>query len=326
MITLERYLALEKTAQQAGFSQIQILDVRSDLTISRSAEIFYADWLDARNQADMKYLESISLRRILTSVFPQVQTLILFAWPYRFRAVEEQLRAGSFKIARYAWQIDYHLFLKDKIASLLTGFSKDFRVVTDSAPLMERYWARRSGIGFIGRNGLLINQKSGSYFLIAAAFLGEEIGFQSETTHLNSIDEDFGAYCKNCALCITACPTQALHGDGTLNAARCISWQTIEARSENAMQSPKNHRWIFGCDICQQVCPYNKGEQNFAQERFNFPNTVAPHLARGELDQVLSVKNTPFARRGLKKIRQNVAQLAVLFQNRFNNFFNPEKK
>ncbi len=238
----------------------------------------------------------------------------MFFYPYRFGAVEKKLRAAPFKVARYAWQQDYHLLLRHKLSSLLSTFTLDGRAVTDSAPLFERYWARRAGLGFIGRNGMLIDRQKGSFFFIAAALVAEEIRSPGDIPRREKDflpEKDFTEFCKDCRLCIDACPTGALFGDGLMETSKCISYRTIESKREAVHDLRyKKHRWIFGCDICQQVCPYNKSPSAFADDDFNDEHAAAEKIAAGDIPVSRSaLKNSVFFRRGVEKIRDNAAAL-----------------
>ncbi|HRP70583.1 MAG TPA: 4Fe-4S double cluster binding domain-containing protein, partial [Turneriella sp.] len=123
-------------------------------------------------------------------------------------------------------------------------------------------------MGFIGRNSLLIDPTSGSYFLIASLFIEEDLDADLPERNLYLfLANDFHAFCKDCTLCIDACPTGALLGDGLMNTQKCISYQSIETKeAAEYPKGTKKHRWIFGCDVCQQVCPYNKNEESYSDE------------------------------------------------------------
>lgn len=304
-------IALEKIASAAravGFHRTAALRVGD---IEDEYQKFYQGYLARGLAADLKYL-SRPERFTLTSIFPEAQTLILFLYPYRFRAVEEKLKAAPFKVARYAWQKDYHIMLKQKLHRLLEDLALTGRAVTDSAPLFERYWARRAGLGFIGKNGMLIDRETGSYFFIAAALVGEEIQGDFPLREKSYTPAyDFTEFCKDCRLCVDACPTAALTGDGLMATTRCISYQTIESKTAPVFSTgTKKHRWLFGCDICQQVCPYNKGKSAYADEHFNDEHEAAARIAAGEsITEKARLKSSVFLRRGSEKIAWNRAAL-----------------
>lgn len=299
---------IRDTARDLGFSRVAALTVEP---VATEFQAFYDDYLRRNLSADLTYLKRPE-RFDLRSIFPDARTLLVFLYPYRFRSIEEKLRAAPLKVARYAWQRDYHDTLKEKLRALLEKFSLTGRAVTDSAPLFERYWARRSGLGFIGRNGMLIDRETGSYFMIAAALVGEEIrGDFPPQRESFSVKKDITEFCKDCRLCIEACPTGALLDEGLMDTTRCISYQTIESRTAPVFSAgTKKHRWVFGCDICQQVCPYNRGESAYADERFNEEHAAAGRIAAGEtITGRAGLRGTVFFRRGAEKLAQNRAAL-----------------
>ncbi|MGC8804000.1 MAG: tRNA epoxyqueuosine(34) reductase QueG, partial [Bacteroidales bacterium] len=160
----------------------------------------------------------------------------------------------KYKIARYALGVDYHRVIKKQLQRLLYEIQQTFgnhirgRCFVDSAPVMERTWAQRAGLGWIGKNSLLLNRRLGSYFFIGEIFLDIELAYDKPINNL----------CGTCTYCIDACPTGAIVAPMVIDASRCISYQTIE--NKNDIDEPvkgKLQGWIFGCDICQEVCPWN---------------------------------------------------------------------
>ena len=162
---------------------------------------------------------------------------------------------GFARVARYAWGMDYHTILRSKIDEFGGAVARQagcsFRAVTDAAPLLERAWARQAGLGFVGKNTLLITPGSGSFSLLGEVIL--DCAVADIPTRLPPQTR-----CGGCVRCIDACPTNAIVADYTLDAARCISYLTIEKRGEfSASEFAALGEWIFGCDICQEICPYN---------------------------------------------------------------------
>jgi epoxyqueuosine reductase len=301
---------LAAAAQQLGFSRTAALPVAA---VEQEFRLFYEDFLARGLATDLSYL-SRPERFDLRSIFPSAHTLLIFFYPYRFNAVEAKLRAAPLKVARYAWQKDYHVLLRGKLSSLLARLGLTGRAITDSAPLLERYWARRAGLGFIGRSGMLIDPETGSYFLVAAALIEEQTEAKQDIPLRSknfSPENDFTDFCKDCRLCIDACPTGALFGDGLMETSKCISYRTIEAKtSAQPAPSDKKHRWVFGCDICQQVCPYNKTAASFADDEFNDEHPAAEKIAADEIPpQRSALKLSAFFRRGVGKILGNRAAL-----------------
>lgn len=212
------------------------------------------DWLSKGMHGDMGYLEKNKEKRYNPTMLVEgAQSVITVLYNYY---PEKKLEAtNNYQISKYAYGKDYHYIIKEKLNILLqqiefkTG-ERIARVFVDSAPVMDRVWAQKSGLGFIGKNTLLINKKGGSFFFIGHIILDLEL----ETDDLNPAN-----YCGNCTRCLDACPTNALSAF-EVDARKCISYLTIEYRGENLPEEKKDqfNNWIFGCDICQDVCPWNR--------------------------------------------------------------------
>jgi epoxyqueuosine reductase len=211
-------------------------------------------WLNQSYHGDMHYMEQhFDLRVDPTKLVPGAKSVISLMYNYFTENVQSE--DSSYKISMYAHGKDYHTVVKDKM-NLLFDFIKSIkgevegRCFVDSAPILERDWAKRSGLGWVGKNTLLISPKKGSYF-----FLGEII-----------LDLDFlydppiKDYCGTCTKCIDSCPTDAISPNGyILDSKRCISYLTIELKTAIPEEfQDKMENYIFGCDICQQVCPWNR--------------------------------------------------------------------
>lgn len=306
VITPERLESITRAAAAQGFSAVAALSVTQ---VSNDFRTWFEAYLGRGGHGDLAYLEGPK-RFDPRAILPEAQSLLLFRYPYRFREVEEKLRRAPYKIARYAWQRDYHVTLKAKLAAVMQQTALAGRAVTDSAPLPERYWARLAGLGKIGRNGMLIAPDAGSYFLIAALLTCETLaGEENPQANTLPVAQDIADICGSCNLCVEACPTGALTGDGLMKTDRCISYQTIEKRENEVDLSlnRKRHRWVFGCDVCQQVCPHNKTALSFAASRFNDEHAAAETIAAGELPvSRSSLKLSSFYRRGLAKLAGNL--------------------
>ena len=223
----------------------------------------YKNWLDAGRHASMDYLareDAQEKRANPKLILPEVQSMLVLAFPYAphpsppSQAGEGESPKG--KIAAYALMDDYHLFLKEKLQAIVNCIETEIghpvpnRWYTDTGPILERDLAQRAGLGWIGKNTCLINPKVGSYFFLAEILLGIEL----------PVDDPFTSdHCGTCTRCIDACPTQAILPNRTLDANLCISYLTIENKGEIPEElRPQLGEWIFGCDICQEVCPWNK--------------------------------------------------------------------
>jgi len=217
----------------------------------------FVRWLEAGRHAGMGYLaagRSVERRGDLRKAFPEARSAVSVALPY---ALPETASAahGEGRVAAYAWGADYHDVIPQRLAALVAAVEEySGRIVrqrgyTDTGPLLERDLAQQAGLGWIGKNTCLIHPRLGSYFLLAEILLDVEI--EPDTP----LDHD---YCGSCHRCIDACPTRCILPDRTIDAGRCISYLTIENKGEIPLDlRPQMGNWIFGCDVCQQVCPWN---------------------------------------------------------------------
>lgn len=211
-------------------------------------------WLNKGLHGEMGYMANHFEKRVdPTKLVPGAKTVISLM--YNYFPEQGQTDPEAPKLSRYAYGKDYHFVLKDKLKALFTFIQEkvgavEGRVFVDSAPVLERDWARRSGLGWVGRNTLLIHPKAGSYFFLAEAIVDLELVY----------DEPIKDYCGTCTRCVEACPTDAISPGGyVVDGSRCISYLTIELRASIPEEfSGKMENWMFGCDICQEVCPWNR--------------------------------------------------------------------
>jgi epoxyqueuosine reductase len=303
VLDTKKLAEIAQAAERLGFARMAALAAARP---SDEYRTFHEQFVARGLPDDLHYLRREERYRVQT-LLPGAQSLLIFTYPYRFRTVEKKLRQSRYKIARYAWQKDYHELLKEKLGRIMAEFSLSGRAVTDSAPFAERYWARRAGLGRIGRNGMLIDRELGSYFVIAALVLTDPLQTEAEPDTARPAT-DIESLCGECRLCVEACPTEALLGDSLMDASRCISFQTIESRVDTATlpEPRRRHNWIFGCDVCQQVCPWNKSV--FAADEFNEEHPLAEQIAGGALPESRGrLKGSVFHRRGAQKLKQNIA-------------------
>ncbi len=253
MQTLSKKLKLEAINQ--GFSLVGITTPEPPTSYP-----IYQSWVDAGLHGEMAYLarESAKERRgdpLL--ILPECQSILVlgihYSPPQSFQSKENN---SSGQIAAYASNLDYHDFLKPRLQAIIkfleteTGGEIPNRWYTDTGPILERELAQRAGLGWIGKNSMLIHPKAGSYFILAEIFLGIELNPDS------IVITDHGG---SCTRCIEACPTDCILPNRTLDANRCLSYLTIEKKGaipKELRTATKN--WVFGCDICQQVCPWNR--------------------------------------------------------------------
>ncbi len=182
-----------------------------------------------------------------------------------YHPVDPPVRKTAGKISRYAWGEDYHRVMKENLYALFEWLGREAggiegRAFVDSAPVLEKAWAQRSGLGWIGKHTNLINRSLGSYFFIGELIVDTSLTYDSPA-------EDF---CGSCTRCIDACPTDAIYRPYAVDSNRCISYWTIEHRGDDVPVSLRSgfENWIFGCDICQEVCPWNKFKKPSGEERY----------------------------------------------------------
>ena len=213
----------------------------------------FESWLKNNYHGKMSYMERNFDKRLdTTKLVENSKSVISLTYNYYPKKV---LKSDStFKVSKYAYGKDYHVVLKNKLKQLLNIMKDKFgsfegRVFVDSAPILERAWAKKSGLGWIGKNTNLMNKQSGSCFFLAEIIVDLELNYDNTTTD----------HCGSCTACIEACPTNAIYEPYKLDASRCISYYTIELKESFSSNLSSDFKdWIFGCDICQDVCPWNR--------------------------------------------------------------------
>ena len=252
-------------AEKMGFDACGI----ANATLLEEESSHVEQWLEGEREGEMGYLTRNKEKRydprLLVEGTKSIVTVLYNYFP------KQPLGDGEhFKIAKYAYGADYHDVLKRKLRQLLehietqTGKMEGVRVFVDSAPVLDRAWAVRCGLGFVGKNTTLIHPKKGSFFFIGHLFLPIEL---AET------GQPLTNRCGRCTKCLDACPTGALEAPFRIDARKCLSYLTIEYKGSLDHLDPKTFNgWLYGCDICQDVCPYN---------RFALPN-VEPEFQPSE--------------------------------------------
>jgi epoxyqueuosine reductase len=280
------------------------------------AQKSYQGWLDEKKQGSMDWLEKHApLKYSPQTLEPRVKTVLVAALPY----FQERPRNHAIEglVARYAWGKDYHKVFLSKLRKVAESLQNRwpeeyFRAFTDTSPLDERFWAQRAGISFTGRNRLSITGAWGSWF-----FLGEILS-SKEFTATKAPAKAHGSCPSGCNRCSASCPTGALQPNGGIDARRCIAYLTIEHRGPIPLElRPLMGNWIFGCDICQEVCPFNLGID--ATHEKDFLNWQAgPEL---NLNEVLTIPDekaftqlfggSPVHRAGFSGLRRNACIVAA---------------
>ncbi len=304
MQSLSQHTSLIKeTALRLGFSYCGIAKAMPLDEDARRLE----KWLGQGMHGKMKYMENhFDLRIDPTRLVPGARSVITLLMNY-FPDTQQQPQAP--KIATYAWGKDYHLVIKSKLQQLLFELQENIGAITgrgfvDSAPVLERSWAVRSGLGWVGKNGNLINKKSGSFFFIATLI----------TDLLLDYDDPFAKdYCGSCTRCIDACPTDAILPDKTIAAQQCISYYTIELKDQLLPTEAKEKMegWMFGCDTCQTVCPWNRfstpgREPAFAPIPEVLNLSTREWMMMSEENFKKTFKDSPLMRPGYKGIMRNL--------------------
>jgi epoxyqueuosine reductase len=222
-------------------------------------------WLKSNMHGEMHYMNNhFDMRLDPGKLVPGAKSVISLLLNYYTDATQHDSRAP--KISKYAYGEDYHYVIKDKLHEMLNtleekiGRSIGGRAFVDSAPVMDKAWAKKSGLGWIGKNANLINKKSGSFFFIAELILDVELEY----------DQPTGDFCGTCTRCIDACPTDAIVNPHIVDGSKCISYFTIELKSAiPESEKGKFQNYMFGCDICQDVCPWNRFSAPHSEPRFN---------------------------------------------------------
>ena len=246
---------IKSWAREAGFDLAGI----AELAPAATGEA-YLRWLERGDQAGMSYLaRNVALRLDPRGLLPGAQSALVVGW--RYAAAEDPSPPPGIwsRVARYARGVDYHDAMRERLDRVAESIEKGWpgsrtRVCVDTAPMLERELAARAGIGAVGKNTMLLHPDAGSYFL-----LGEVL-----TTLDLPQDPPLADLCGRCSRCLDACPTGALPQPYRLDANRCISYWTIEHRGEIAEPiRPELRDWVFGCDACQEACPWNRADDGF---------------------------------------------------------------
>ena len=268
-------------------------------------------WLNQNHHGEMSYMANHFDKRLDPRVLvPGAKSVVSLLLNYHTE--EKQADVEAPKIASYAFGDDYHNVIKDKLKQLMSFIHQEIgevqgRVFVDSAPVMDKAWAAKSGLGWIGKNTNLISKKVGSFFFIAELILDLELEHDLPATD----------HCGSCTACIDACPTDALLAPYQIDGSKCISYVTIELKNEIPTDfQGKMDNWAFGCDVCQTVCPWNRFATPHSEPAFNPPDELLS-LSKNEWEEmtqeVFSVifKNSAIKRTKYKGLKRNIKFLST---------------
>jgi epoxyqueuosine reductase len=302
--TISEYTrTVKQLSKQLGFDYCGIAQAQHLDEDARRLEA----WLNKGYHAGMSYMErNFDLRtnpKLLVPGARSVITLMMNYYP------EAQQAADAPKIAKYAFGEDYHEVIRAKLHAFLAGLREQVgevegRGFVDSAPVLERRWAQKSGLGWIGKNANLITKSSGSFYFLATLIVDLELDYDDPYA------KDF---CGTCTRCLDACPTQAIVSPSVIDANKCISYLTIELKDElipNELAGTFQN-WMFGCDVCQDVCPWNRFSSPNTEERFA-PIPEILNFTTGDWEQLdedffkVLLKHSPIKRSKWKGVQRNL--------------------
>ena len=303
MITATNTQIVKQTATLLGFDFCGIATAGFLDDDARRLET----WLSKGMHGNMQYMEKhFDMRTNPSKLVPgakSVITLLLNYFPESFQNTD------SPKIAKYAYGNDYHEVIREKLNHFLFLLRQQIgeingRGFVDSAPVLERSWAQKSGLGWIGKNGNLINKKQGSFFFIASLITD---------LALNADEAGIKDYCGTCTRCIDECPTDAILPDKIVDGSKCISYFTIELKDALIPEKMKGtfDNWLFGCDVCQDVCPWNSFSKKNNVNEFDATNEVL-HFTKKDWEEIteekfkIIFKNSPLKRSKYAGIKRNL--------------------
>lgn len=290
----QKYSNLIKAeAQRLGFLSCGI----SKATFLEEEAPRLEKWLSEGRNGEMSYMENyFDMRldpRLIVDQAKSVISLLLNYYP------SEMQNPESYKISKYAYGRDYHLVIKDKLKILLQTLNDQIgeingRAFVDSAPILDKAWAQRSGLGWVGKNNNLIAKKTGSFFFVCELVVDIDLAFDIPTTD----------HCGNCTACIDACPTQAIVEPYLVDGSKCISYFTIELKNAIPIEmKDKFDDWMFGCDVCQDVCPWNKFAKPHSEPLFQ-PHTNLIKFNKSDWEEItLDVFNEIFKKSAVKRAK-----------------------
>ncbi|MCK0115147.1 tRNA epoxyqueuosine(34) reductase QueG [Gelidibacter sp. F63206] len=262
-------------------------------------------WLKNNMNGEMHYMENHFDKRLdptkLVEGSKSVISLLLNYYP------DETQIENTFKVSKYAYGTDYHFVIKDKLKELLNFITKEIgevsgRAFMDSAPVLDKAWAAKSGLGWVGKHTLLLTQQTGSFYFVGELIIDLELEYDSPTTD----------HCGTCTKCIDACPTQAITEPYVVDGSKCISYFTIELKDKIPTDFKGQFEdWMFGCDICQDVCPWNRFSKAHSEPLFN-PHPELLSMTKKDWEEITEdvfkdlFKKSPVKRTKFEGLKRNI--------------------
>jgi epoxyqueuosine reductase len=305
---------IKERALYEGFSKVGIVEALSLADEGRRLK----EWLARGYHGDMGWMSRDVEKRIdPVAIFPQARSVVVVALNY-YTPHQHQQSSTTGKVSRYAWGDDYHDVVKTKLTTLLSWIQEqepeaEGKICVDIQPAMDKAWAVRAGLGWLGKHSNVITPEYGSWVFIGELLLNLELDYDTQRI------ED---HCGTCTLCIDACPTAAIAEPYVVDSNKCISYATIELRAPELPAEIKNNvsGWLYGCDICQDVCPWNRFEEATGETRFD------PRLGNvnPELKEILQLTPETYAARfrgsamkraKLSGLQRNARVLQDLYKN-----------
>lgn len=264
------------------------------------------NWLKASYHGEMQYMQNHFDKRLDPTKLVEGSKSVI-SLSYNYFPQQDISTLNGYKISKYAYGQDYHEIIKSILADMVAELQEEigdfhYRVFVDSAPVLERSWARKSGLGWVGKNANLITKQSGSFYFLAEIICDLVL----------EPDHPVTDHCGSCMRCIEACPTAAIVADRVIDGSRCISYLTIELKNDIPSEfSGKMQDWMFGCDICQDVCPWNRFSKPHSQPLFK-PNSALRSFNKNDWQEMTQeifleiFRKSPVKRAKFSGLKRNI--------------------
>ena len=265
------------------------------------------NWLSQNHHGEMSYMENHFDKRLDPRLLVEGSKSVI-SLTLNYFTTHQQVDISAPKISKYAYGLDYHTVIKEKLQELMYFINENIgevngRCFVDSAPVMDKVWAQKSGLGWRGKNSNLISKEAGSFFFLAELIIDLELAYDTPFTT---------DHCGTCTRCIDACPTDAIGAPYTVDGSKCISYLTIELKNEIPIKfKGKMENWMFGCDICQDVCPWNRFSKQHQEPAFE-PALELLQLKKEEIIEITEdvfkqvFKNSAVKRTKFKGLKRNI--------------------